>query len=104
MIYPQISLENWVKKYRLKVEDYDCEKCGKTFKIDIPVLTADSAGLQSKIHGCGQDAWAANMTPKNNEKQEEWRRLLVGEFPPPQKPKQKKPAGANSGKKIFFCF
>lgn len=74
MIYPNVSLDEWLKKYDLEVEIFECSKCGVRLEVNIPILTKDSAGLISKRCDCG--CYSATLTPRTKESKDFWNNVL----------------------------
>lgn len=72
MIYPEVSLNEWIKKWDLEIVKYDCPKCREVFETTVPVMTRQSAGLQSPIHGCGSELWTVILTPRTAESLAFW--------------------------------
>lgn len=55
MIYPDIPLKVWLKKYPdLEVLSHKCESCGEISKSETPFLTKEYAGLESQPCSCGK--------------------------------------------------
>lgn len=55
MIFPDVSLESWLKKYpALKVRKGKCPQCGSRIKTETPFVSSDWAGL-TNICSCGYD-------------------------------------------------
>ena len=52
MIYPEVKLDSWLKKYDLKIEIEQCRLCKKEYKLNIPFLMKGYAGLEMEQHGC----------------------------------------------------
>lgn len=52
MIFPDVKLEDWVKKHHLKVRKERCSKCGKYSKTDKPFISKEWIGLAA-ICECG---------------------------------------------------
>lgn len=80
VIFPDVPLERWKAKYRLPddVEPFHCQKCGKSYPLDVPIMTQGMAGLSSKIHECGQGFCAVILTPATDKAKAFWRRVLSG--------------------------
>lgn len=72
MVYPDVDLSYWIKKFKLEIENYDCPKCGATFKTTKAVMTRESAGLITPLHGCGPQYWIAVLTPRTRESISFW--------------------------------
>lgn len=76
MIFPEVNFEDWEKKTNLVCIDYECPKCKKTFKTDVPVITKDSFGWMSPIHECGQGYWTGILRPRTQEAKEFWEEIV----------------------------
>lgn len=76
MIYPDIPLENWLKKYDLEVTEKICAHCEGTFQTTIPILIKGYAGLETPQHGCPRQFAAAVFTPTSFEKTELWQKII----------------------------
>ena len=77
MIYPDVPLDVWMKKYGLEpVEEYQCPKCKELFYTTRPVLLRDSAGLIIPLHDCGPEYWHALLTPRTKESIAFWNQIV----------------------------
>ena len=72
----KVELQAWIEKYDLKIEEYHCPKCHKVVGTTVPVMTADSAGLQSPVHECGSEYWTAILTPRTKEARGIWSTIV----------------------------
>jgi hypothetical protein len=55
MIYPDVNLETWLKKYPvLEVQKKRCHHCKSLRIANIPFIEKDWVGLQSKDCACGK--------------------------------------------------
>lgn len=72
MIYPDVPLDAWARKYRLKVKVYRCPSCGGEFPTVRPVLLADCAGLESEVHDCGPGFIKVVLRPRTAEGKRFW--------------------------------
>lgn len=76
MIYVDVDLSLWVNKYKLDIETYTCPQCGDEFQTTRPIMTPDSAGLVTPIHGCGSRFWVAVLTPRKTESIAFWNTIV----------------------------
>ncbi len=76
MIYPNVDLYVWIKKYGLKIKSYNCPKCGDVFETTIPIFTTDSAGIVSPLHKCGLQYYLAVLTPRTTESIAFWNTIV----------------------------
>ena len=54
-----ISLENveeWCKRYDLKIVKLPCRKCEKYLKVNIPFFTKEVVGVKADVCECGNKA------------------------------------------------
>ena len=76
MIYPDVKLEDWINRYKLLVVDYSCPKCGGNFPTDIPVILRDCAGLESRIHDCGNNFTEVILVPRTPAAASVWGKIF----------------------------
>lgn len=76
MIFPQVDLETWKKRFNLPVVEARCGKCGQIFKTTVPILLEDCAGLSTPIHECGEEFSDVVLTPKSPKAKEFWRSVF----------------------------
>ena len=76
MIYPNVTLDDWLSKYDLETSEYLCPQCSKIYKVDVPALTKDSAWLVSPTHECGPGYMKAIGTPRTKEAKEFWETII----------------------------
>lgn len=77
MIYPaDVELKAWIKKYDLKIEEYICPKCKKGFKTDVPFLTKEYAGLETREHECGPQFKKGIVAPRTAETANFWGQII----------------------------
>jgi len=79
MIYPEVSTENWLKKYtELEIEEGFCNHCGKSMKTTKPFIEKDVAGLVSPNCSCGKNTnQAMTMIPTSDSEIQYWNQLLI---------------------------
>lgn len=77
MIYPDVPVEEWLKKYpTLTVIESVSYPCGCKIKADRPYITKDYAGLESrKCCDKGQSACSSNVAI-SKEENDRWNNLL----------------------------
>lgn len=77
MIYPDVTLEEWLKKYPgLEVFSQPCPQCKETISTKTPFITKHYAGLEGKAcYACGFIVNSANLIPISAEKTAAWRKL-----------------------------
>ena len=70
MIFPEVSIEEWSKKYPVDPRTTECLDCGGTITTNIPYITKDYAGfIAFKCPDCGKPHKAHVGTPiSKNEK------------------------------------
>ena len=54
MIFPDVSVEEWCKQWRLKPVGTKCTECGNKIVSDRPYRAKDYVGLTSRPCPCGQ--------------------------------------------------
>jgi len=72
MIFPNVPLDSWIKKFDLEELCYSCPKCQKEFKLSIPLLINGYAGIMSPIHECGDNCTDMLLTPNKPESEKLW--------------------------------
>lgn len=77
MIYPDVSLQDWLKKYQLTIETKTCANCGKNFETTVPILIKGYAGLETTNHGCPFNFSAAIFTPITDESKKAWLNIIT---------------------------
>lgn len=56
MIYPDVTLEDWLRKHpELQVLKKTCDSCGKDMFSTVPFMTKDYYGLESPKCSCGKN-------------------------------------------------
>ena len=80
MIYVDVSLERWLKKYPfLKVINSTCDECGNIRSTTRPLISKDYIGLESPICDCGKsNNSSAYMVPVSKKEIESWMDVLEG--------------------------
>lgn len=64
MIFPDIDLDDWIKKYpALEVISRPCHYCKSSRVANIPFIEKDWVGLQSKDCSCGFGKGISISTP-----------------------------------------
>lgn len=75
MIYPDVSLEEWLQRYpNLKVHSQECPECKKIISTDRPFRSKHYIGLEG-LHckECGYRIGSAVLRPISKKKIEEWK-------------------------------
>ena len=74
MIYPDVTVEEWLKKYSgLKVCEQACPNCKATILTDRPFITKDYAGLEGKFcPSCGLQRNSSSVIPVSKEAKARW--------------------------------
>jgi len=76
MIYPNISLKEWLKLFPgLAVQDITCS-CGKSGKTTRPAISKDYVGLAAPPCICGDEAPGLVVKGRNKKIQAEMNRFL----------------------------
>ena len=75
ILYPQVSAEEWCKRYGLKMRNVKCPKCGLIQKLTIPWATKKTRGLKAELHGCGKNYQATSGIPADSKERESWKEL-----------------------------
>lgn len=76
MLYPEVSLQDWIAKHGLRVRLKKCAKCGTELPTNVPVLIRGYAGLETPTHECGRHFNAAIFTPITSDSMKLWNELL----------------------------
>jgi hypothetical protein len=72
MIFPDIKVEEWKRRFNLPEIETPCAKCGQILKMEVPVLIQGCAGLSTPIHACGPEFVELILTPKSDEAERFW--------------------------------
>lgn len=65
MIYPEVSLKDWLKKYPvLEIKKIKCHHCRVPMIADIPFIEKNWIGLESKDCACGKGKGISISTPR----------------------------------------
>ena len=72
MIYPDIPVEVWAKRWNISLKEGECLKCKKKFPFTKPFATGKFRGVSQEVHECGEEykQYLAITTDK------EWNDLL----------------------------
>lgn len=62
MIYPDVSVEKWCKRFGLKVIHRRCDACNAPMSTTIPFLETGYAGLRTPPCACGKNRFAASTS------------------------------------------
>ncbi|NET07839.1 MAG: hypothetical protein F6K09_18890 [Merismopedia sp. SIO2A8] len=69
MIFPDVSLMNWLKRWScLSVIEDQCDACGETLFTTIPFITKDYAGLTAPQCSCGKNKQTVSVTVTRTQK------------------------------------
>lgn len=74
MIYPDVSLEEWLKKCPgLRVLTQPCPSCGSEIVTDRPFISKDYAGLEGKFcKTCGHQRNSSSLQPISSKSIDAW--------------------------------
>ena len=74
MIYPDISLEEWLKKYPdLKVYERECPKCKAMVRTNRPFISEDYVGIELEFcPNCNIKVGICVANPRTKQKLREW--------------------------------
>jgi hypothetical protein len=75
MIYPDATLDEWLKKTGLEVVSYTCASCLQPQTTTIPVLTSDCYGLETPDHGCPLESRGIVLVPRTPDSIAIWQDL-----------------------------
>lgn len=53
MIYPDRDSVEWAMKHNLELRSHRCMGCGEPRAVDVPIISKDFVGFESKEHKCG---------------------------------------------------
>ena len=74
MIYPDVPLEQWLKKYpALTVLKEKCRKCGTEVSTDKPFITDDFVGIHVSPCSCGHESKIMSCFTRTKESLRKWR-------------------------------
>lgn len=76
MIYPDVTFEDWCKKYNLKPMSSSCAKCKLPFTTTVPILMQGCAGLATPTHECGPHFVSVVLTPKTDKAKKHWANVV----------------------------
>lgn len=78
MIYPDVSLEDWLKRYpELDLLEKECDHCGSLMRANKPFLTKGYAGVLSPKCECGKNKTiCSSRVTTSNEEHQRWLNLL----------------------------
>lgn len=55
MLYPDTDPKHFSLKHGVPLCSRKCHKCGIETELNIPVISKDYVGFESKDHGCGKE-------------------------------------------------
>jgi hypothetical protein len=61
ILYPQVPLDEWCKRYNIQPKTNKCRKCGKLQTTTIPIASKSFRGLQAELHECGRNYRLATL-------------------------------------------
>lgn len=76
MIYPDTPLAEWRERHKLRIENWECSKCGKPFETTVPIVMQGMAGLSTPVHECGDGFTSVILTPMTEKSKKFWREVL----------------------------
>lgn len=78
MIFPDIRLEDWLKKYpELDLLEKECDSCGRTMIANVPFITKGFAGVISPNCQCGKNRTiCSSRVTTSSEEHIKWSKLL----------------------------
>ena len=79
MIYPNVSVEEWCKRYKITVKTRPCTKCGKLQTTSIPWASQGWRGLVAPLHDCGIGYELSTAVAADKKERNEWK-LLFSDF------------------------
>lgn len=78
MIFPNIPLNDWLKKYPIDIRIGECE-CGDICTTTIPVVIKGLVGLTSPTCKCGRQYSVSTYIHRDPRKAAEIRQMLFGD-------------------------
>jgi len=72
LIFPDLPLEYWCKKYNLEVQEIECPNCGLIQKTTIPFISQENVGLMAPLHDCGPDWQGGCAVPRDIATRNRW--------------------------------
>jgi hypothetical protein len=67
MIYPEIDAKIWSVRHGIELSSYPCFNCKKLVDVNIPIISKDFVGFESKNHGCGEEYKIILLKPRSQE-------------------------------------
>lgn len=67
MIFTESDPVKFSLKHGISIISDKCRKCGIEVLVNIPVITKDFVGFESKDHGCGRNYIISHLKPRDNE-------------------------------------
>lgn len=71
MIYINMDLDKFCKKYKINVVSKKCT-CGRTIITNKPFITKDYAGLTAEKCKCGNKSMVETLVTRTKEEHESW--------------------------------
>ena len=75
MLYPEVTTEEWLRKYPLVPEEIECDCCHVKFQTTVPVIMKGYAGLEIPSHSCDKKYLAATFVPIDQNEIQYWSQL-----------------------------
>lgn len=72
MIYPDVSVEDWCRRYSIETAEKPCLKCGELLHSTLPFAHRDWRGVQSITHSCGVQYDLVFIVSVNKNKRARW--------------------------------
>jgi len=75
MIYPDVNIEEWCKRYRLEIRSHKCLCCGDQQITSMPWASKHWRGLIAPTHGCGESYRFSVAVEISTEGQQDWKNI-----------------------------
>jgi hypothetical protein len=78
VIYPDVPLEQWLKKYpALKIVTNSCKSCGSEISTDKPFVATDYVGLEAhNCQTCGNNQRAMSILITGKSLLKKWENII----------------------------
>lgn len=76
MIYPKTKIEEWAKRYKIRLDPMSCPRCERILEWKTPVAFKGYRGVNSEI--CPEHQEGVGRVVPVGEKVKEWETLLEG--------------------------
>lgn len=64
MLYSDADPTAWSLKHGVEIINDNCRGCGRLVEVNIPIISADFVGFESKIHECGAQYRISVLKPR----------------------------------------